>query len=124
MVLVALVAVGLIVPGEIRNRRERRHLARTAFHYQAIATAHDKEWAVCEANSGRRCYDEYEREWILIHFNYTKPEFKSWADEAAWHAGKAVECRERASSYVKEEQRVRRRLLLPVLRDIKERSTS
>jgi hypothetical protein len=115
MATVALVAFALALPVELRARRERRRLASNGAYYLKVATVHDRERAVCESAAGRKPYDSIERQATQVSWLYGCPNFRDWPDEAAWHASMAEECRRSATSIGREEQAVRRRLLLPVI---------
>src|SRR4051812_3900385 len=97
MIVVALAAVALVTPGEVRSRRERRHLARLGVFYLRGATIHDRHRAVCDARDGGRPYERLEREWALMGHDSGRPRPDGWAEEATWHADKAAEFRDAAA---------------------------
>jgi hypothetical protein len=121
MIVVALIAVGLVTPGELRSRRERRHLARISEYYLSYAVIHDKERAVCESSATFVPYNWEERRDSQGGYCYSPsfPRFGNWPEEARWHAKRAAEDRAEAASKAYEEQAARRRLILPVIFEIK-----
>jgi hypothetical protein len=118
LVLVALTAIVLVTPGEVRARRERRHLARSREFCLLYAVIHEEQRDLCLASRNRTNYDSIERQWSQGGVCYALPVFESWSEEANWHARRASECREAAKQYDRREKAVRRRLILPVLIDI------
>ena len=119
MVLVALVAVAMVTPGQIRLRRERRHLAQFGEFWLRGAAAHDKEKAVCLASVGRKPYEAEARQSDVSGHCYTMPRFADWSGEADWHGKEAAEYRAAAAGMASEEFAVRGRLIRPALFDIR-----
>ena len=119
MVVVALVAVAMVTPGENRARRERRHLARMSNYLYQLAALHDRERYVCKLSAPDKPYDSIGRQWHLSGQCYFLPQFARWSEEADWHEKEATKCRVSAASVLRDEQAVRRRLILPVIVDIK-----
>jgi hypothetical protein len=117
MALTCLTAILLVLPGEMRNRRERRHLARLEVYHRDHAAIHEQLRASCVASVGRVPYDAIMREWALMKDAscYHKPDCKDWDAEADWHARIIKDCLEGAASNERLEKSVRRRLILPVL---------
>jgi hypothetical protein len=123
MAAVGLAAVVLAVPGEMRNRRERRHYARIKVCYQDHAAMHRRYRSECLAASGRRFYDPMDRENALSELGYHDlPNYRDWDDEAAWHDRKEKELLEGVTTYEQLEGSARRRLILPVIFDIRSSS--
>lgn len=116
MAVVALVALALATPGELRSRRERRHVARIAEHYLKFAALHESLRS--DGHQPRPYYDPLEREWANQASFLNIPRFTSWEEEDSWHAKEAAACREGAAVRAREEQAIRGRLLLPVIFDI------
>ena len=65
MIVIVLVAIALVTPGEVRNRRYRRHLARLREWHLRYAENHEKERAVCEASTPMDPYDPEARKSYL-----------------------------------------------------------
>jgi hypothetical protein len=116
MVLIGLAAVLLVIPGELRNRRERRHLARIEAFHRDHAAIHERLRATCVASAGRVPYDPMERESASMRATCSHiPHCKDWDTEADWHARIVKDCLEGAVTNGQLEKSVRRRLILPVL---------
>jgi hypothetical protein len=120
MILTCIAAVLLVLPGELRNRRERRDLARTKVFHLDHAAFHERLRADCVASTGQAPYDPISREWASMSATCVhKPQCNDWDSEADWHAGLARSSLEGAAINERLEQSVRRRLILPVIFDIR-----
>jgi hypothetical protein len=119
MIVVIIVAIALVTPGEVRNRRQRRHLARLREWHLRYAKVHQKEHAVCEAATAMDPYDPVARMSYLSRFCFQTRGFKSWKAEGEWHTQSARQNQKAASDCDREEKSIRRRLILPVIFDIK-----
>ena len=118
MLIIILVAIVLVTPGEVRNRRHRRHLTRLREWHLRYAQIHEKERTVCEASSSMDPYDPDARKSYLSGFCFQMPGFNSWKTEGEWHTQAALENQKAAADYDREEKTTRRRLILPVIFDI------
>jgi hypothetical protein len=118
MVLVAIVAIALVTPGELRARRQRRDKARSREYCLRQAAIHEQADSSCRDSDGRRPYELIERHWALGSQCFSLPSFASWKAEAAWHSERAIAMRKAAAEYDREEKSLRRRLIVPVIFDI------
>jgi hypothetical protein len=120
MTAVGLAAVMLAIPGELKNRRERRHYARIKVCYQDHAVMHQRYRSECLSSSGRRFYDSMDRENALSKLGYYDlPKCRNWDDEAAWHDRREKDLLESVTTYEQLERSARRRLIFPVIFDIR-----
>jgi hypothetical protein len=119
MFIIILVAIALVTPGEVRNRRYRRKLARLREWHLRYAEIHQKERAVCEASIPMDPYDPEARKSYLSGYCFQMPGFNSWKTEGEWHTQASLENQKAAADYDREEKTARRRLILPVIFDIK-----
>jgi hypothetical protein len=110
--LLAVVLVGLAYGGstEWRNRRMRDRHARLEASCITRVERHERELAICRSHLAGNPYDERRAGNNLEGF-WT--DFKSWTEEAAWHAEYADSYRKEARRQYELKRYYQRRLLLP-----------
>src|SRR5262245_9232639 len=117
MLVVAVWAIVLALPGELRNRREWRHLARMEAHYLSLSATHDALQMECRASQGVHHYDAIQRQWAVQVLSL--PSFGSWTDEAEWHERSSIDSRRSAVKIAGEMQAVKGRLIVPLIQAIR-----